>query len=159
MNSVVSKSALLFALILGAFLGIISVIPQLIGICLFALSFLCAPIIIIYMKNKEKHLGIISTENGAKLGAIIGAASTIGFFVTFSPLVCIVKLIFRSYYAYALPDTLKEALWLFFIIVGMVALIFAATNSATGMGCAWLYSTFEKQPEEPEAHLDIKIED
>ena len=51
-----------------------------------------------------------------------------------------------------------SALWLFFVVVFMVALVFAATNAASAMGLAWFYSHFEQSPDD-EQRLDIKIED
>ena len=158
MNILILKQALIFAFILGAVLGIISLIPQLLWICILILALLSAPIVIIYMKSKE-ILGIISTENAAQMGSLLGAISTVGFFVTFAPLVCIVKLIFKKYYAYAIPDMLSGVFWLFIVIVLMVALIFAATNCASTMGLNMLYSAFEKKPKDDDARLDIKIED
>ena len=50
-------------------------------------------------------------------------------------------------------------MWLFFVIVFMVALIFAMTNSALAMGIVWLLSKIEQKPQDYDARLDIKIED
>lgn len=158
MNEIIIKRAFIFSLILGAFLGILSLIPVIIGFSSFILMFLCAPIIIMYMKKNEKYISFLSNEQAAILGGIIGFGSTIGFFASFSPLVCVVKMIFKSYYAYMMPDMLSGALWLFFLLVFIIAAIFAATNAASSMGLNWVYSHFEKSPEEDE-HLDITIED
>ena len=103
MNETVVKRALIFSLILGAFIGIVSLLPVAIGFALFILMFLSSPIIIIYMKKNEKHLSFINNEQGAILGAIIGFGATIGFFASFSPLVCILKLIFLSIIYMPLP--------------------------------------------------------
>ena len=158
MNELIIKRASGFSLILGAFIGIVSLIPAVIGFSLFVLMFLMAPIVIIYMKKNEKHIGVLNNEQGAILGAIIGFVSAVGFFASFSPLVCVLKLIFKTYYAYMIPDMLSGALWLFFILVFVVAFIFAATNSASAMGLTWVYSHIEKTPDEQNS-IDIKIED
>ena len=158
MNEAVVKRAFIFSLILGAFIGIISLIPQIIGFSLFTLMFLVAPIVIFYMKNNEKYLNFLNNEQGAIFGAIIGFGSTIGFFASFAPLVCILKLIFKSYYSYMIPDMLSSALWLFFVLVFMIALVFAATNAASAMGLTWFYSHFEQAPKDEE-RLDINIGD
>ena len=158
MNETVVKRASIFSVIFGAIIGIISLIPSFIGFSIFILMFVSAPSVIIYMKNNERHLSFINNEQSAILGAIIGFAATIGFFASFSPLVCILKLIFKNFYAYMIPDMLSSALWLFFVLVFMVALIFAATNSASAMGLSWFYAHFENQPDE-DNRLDIKIED
>ena len=158
MKETVLKRAVVFALILGACIGIASLVPAFIGFCLFILMFLSAPVIIIYMKKNEKHLSFINNEQGAILGGIIGFSATIGFFASFSPLVCVLKFLFKNYYSYMIPDMLTSALWLFFVLVFMVALVFGATNSTSAMGLAWFYSHFEKKPDE-ENRLDITIED
>jgi len=111
------------------------------------------------MKKNEKHLGIINTEQGAILGGIIGFCSTIGFFVIFTPMVCIIRLIMRNYYAYMIPDMLKEAIWLFFIIVFIVSFVFAATNAASAMGVSWIFSHTEKTPVDENSQIDIEIKD
>lgn len=159
MNQLIAKRTALFALILGAIIGLISLFPFFIGFCLFILSFFSSTIIMLYMKKDEKHIAYLTNEQGAIMGGIVGFFATIGFFVTFSPMVCILKLIFKSYYAYMIPDMLKDAMWLFFALVFMVGVIFALINSATGMGTTWILSHIEKEPENIDARLDIKIEE
>ena len=158
MNLLIAKRALLFSLIFGAFVGLVSLIPALIGLCLFVIAFLSAPIIILFMKKNDKHLGIINNEQGAILGGIAGFFTSVGFFISFSPMVCILKLIIKSYYAYMIPDMIKDALWLFVIVVLMVALVYAATNAASGMGVAWLMSHFEKVSDTTDNAIDIEID-
>ena len=160
MNELVIKRAAIFSLILGATLGLLALFPSVIGFSLFIVSFLAAAIIILYMKRNDKHLGIIDNEQGAILGGIIGFFSGIGFFVAFSPMVCILRLIFKEkYYSYAIPDIITEAFWLFVIIVVMVSIIFALTNSAVGMGTAFMLNKIEEKPKDYDVPLDIKIED
>ncbi len=158
MNETVIKRAALFALILGACLGILSLIPSIIGFGLMILMIFSGPIVVCYMKKNEKHLSFINNEQGAIMGGVIGFCATIGFFASFSPLVCIMRFMFKNYYTYMIPDMLTTALWLFFVLVFSLALIFAATNAASTMALAWVYSHFEKQPDE-DNRLDIKIED
>ena len=158
MNETVVKRALIFSLILGAFIGVASLVPAIIGFGVFTLMFLAAPIIIIYMKKNEKYLSFINNEQGAIFGAIIGFGATIGFFASFAPLVCLIRFIFKTYYSYMIPDMISSALWLFFVLVFMIALVFAATNAVSAMGLAWFYSYSEKKPQD-EGRLDIKIDD
>lgn len=159
MNQVIAIRTAVFSLIFGAILGLLALFPFLIGYVLFVLVFFSSVVVILYMKKNDKHLGIISTQEGAILGALIGFLSTIGFFISFSPMVCILKLIFKGYYSYAIPDAFAMGVWLFLIIVLMVAGMFAMTNSATGMGLAWGLEFFEKKPQDSDARLDIKIDD
>ncbi len=159
MNLLIIKRTIIFSLILGAMLGIVGLLPFLIGYVLFILLFFSSVIVILYMKKNDKYLGIIDTQQGAILGSIIGFFSTVGFFLAFSPMVCIIKLIFKNYYSYAIPDAFSMGLWLFAIIVFMVSIIFSMVNSVSAMGLAFILSYFEKKPEEYDAPLDIKIED
>lgn len=159
MNQLIAKRTTIFALILGAVIGLLSLFPFLIGLCISVLAFFSSVIVMIYMKKDEKHVSYLTNEQSAIMGGVIGFFATIGFFVAFSPMVCILKLIFKKYYSYMIPDMLHDALWLFFVVVIMVALIFAMTNSATGMGINWFFGQIEKKPENLDARLDIKIED
>ena len=159
MNQVIAKRTAIFSLILGAFIGLLSLFPFLIGFCLFMLAFFSSVIIMLFMRKNEKHIAYLTNEQGAIMGGIIGFFTTIGFFITFAPMVSIIHLIFKKYYSYMIPDMLTSALWLFFVIVFMVALIFALTNSATGMGTAWLLGNIQQKPQHHDAPLDIKIED
>ena len=159
MNQIIAKRAALFALIFGAAIGLASLLPFFVGFCLFVLSFFSSTIIMLYMKKNEKHLAYLTNEQGAIMGGIVGFFATIGFFITFSPMVCILKLNFKSYYSYMIPDMLKDAMWLFFVLVFMVGIIFALTNSATGMGTTWILNQIQKEPENVDARLDIKIEE
>ncbi|MBQ4645949.1 MAG: hypothetical protein IJB79_01230 [Candidatus Gastranaerophilales bacterium] len=159
MNQLIAKRTAIFALMLGALIGLISLVPYFIGLSLFVLSFFSSVIVMLYMKKGEKHISYLTNEQGAIMGGIVGFFCSIGFFITFSPMVCILRLIFKQYYAYMIPDMLHDALWLFFVVVFMVALIFALTNSATGMGTTWILSHIEKEPENLDARLDIKIEE
>jgi len=159
MNQLIAKKTAVFSLILGAIIGLTSLIPPIIGLSLFVLSFFSSAIVLLYMKKDEKHISFLTNEQGAIIGGIIGFFATIGFFITFSPMVCILKLIFKGYYSYMIPDMLTNAMWLFFVIVFMVALIFAMTNSALAMGIVWILSKIEQKPQDYDARLDIKIED
>lgn len=159
MNQLIAKRTAIFALILGALIGLASLLPFLIGFSLFILAFFSSVIVMVYMKKDEKHLSFLTNEQGAIMGGIIGFFATVGFFLTFSPMVCILRMIFKTYYSYMIPDMLHDAMWLFFVVVIMVGFIFALTNSATGMGVSWFFNQIEKKPENSDARLDIKIED
>ncbi len=159
MNEIIVKKTAIFSLIIGFLSGIVALIPPFIGLVLFFLVILIGPFVILLMKKNDRHLGIINEEQGAILGGIVGFFSTVGFFLSFSPCVCILHLIFKKYYSYMIPDMLTGALWLFFILIFMVAGVFAATNAASAMGLAWIISRIEKKPDNYDANIDIKIED
>lgn len=160
MNQLVVKRAVVFSSIFGAVLGLCALVPAIIGYVGFILVFCSSIIIILYMKKNEKHLGIIDTQQGAILGAVVGFFTTVGFFSVFSPMVCIIKMFFKSYYDYAIPGMFATGIWLFFVVVFMVGVMFAMTNAASGMALAWVLGYVEKKPaDEAIGNLDIKIED
>lgn len=160
MNQIIIKNASIFSLIFGAIMGIAALLPFLIGYVLFILVFFSSIAVILYMKRNDKHLGIIDTQQGAVLGGIIGFLSCVGFFLSFSPMVCILKLILKErYYAYAIPDAFSMGIWLLLIIILMVGSLFAMTNSVSGMGLAWILSHIEQKPQDSDARLDIEIND
>jgi len=159
MNQIIAKRAAVFALILGAVLGLISLVPAFVGLGIFVLSVFSSVIVMLYMKKNEKHVAYLTNEQGAIMGGIIGFFATVGFAFSFCPMVCILKLIFKTYYSYIIPDLLKDAIWLFFVLLFMIAFIFALINSTTGMGTTWILNRIEKKPENLDARLDIKIED
>ncbi len=143
MNLTTVKKTAVLSLILGACIGLFSLLPLVVGLSLFIMCFLLSPIVLLYMK-KGKYIETINNEQGAILGAIIGFCATVGFFASFAPMVYILHLIFKNYYAYAIPDMFSMGLWLFFVILIMVGIIFAMTNSVSAMGIVWILKHSEK---------------
>jgi len=159
MNELVIKRASLFSLILGATIGIISLIPQMIGLGIFILAFVCPVIVIIYMRIKENYFTVLDNRSGATIGGIIGFFAGVGFFFSFCPLVLLLHLIFKNYYSYGIPYIIQDAFWLFLVFVFMISITFAMTSAATGMGVAFVLNRIRTKPENYDARLDIKIDD
>lgn len=159
MNELVLKRAIIFSLILGATLGLLALIPALVGISLFVLAFLSSAIVMIYMKAKENFFSSLDIQQGATIGGVIGFFSGIGFFISFAPMVMILHLIFKGYYSYAIPYIVQDALWLFLVIIFMVAIMFALTNAASAMGVTFVLNRLTEKPKDYDAPLDIKIDD
>lgn len=172
MNQLIVKKAAAFSMLLGGFLAFISIVihflgglvsssslaSQFLGFILFTISFLPAVIILYYMKKNEKHISYLTNQEGAILGAVIGFCVTIGFFLIFAPMISILHLLMHVS-SYGITDMFSMGAWLFFIIVFMLALITAATNSVIGMGFIYATNKLAKDPENLDARLDIKIED
>ena len=182
MNQLIAKKAMKFSLLFGAGLAILfaiiqifliilsaipflkeiialdSIISQLLCLILFLISFFSSISIILYMKKNEKHLSYLTYEQGGILGGIIGFFATVGFFLIFTPANSILHAIFKIS-SYGIPYLLSMGAWLFFVIIFVIALIIAATNSAMAMGLAYIFNRIEKKPQDFDAPLDIKIED
>ena len=162
MNQIIIKKAIIFSLILGGCLGLALHIPSYTfqGLILMILLFLSPVFIILYMKKDEKHLNYIDNREGAILGGIIGFFVTLGAFISFIPMAYIIYFInHNSYFGSLVHNFIGEALWLLIIVVAITCVIFAFTNSACGMGLAFVLKFFEKQPEEKDAPIDIEIND
>ena len=162
MNQTIVSKAIMFSLIFGACLGLLWHVPSytIVGIIITILLFLSSVFIILYMKKNEKHLSFIDNREGAILGGIAGFFTTLGAFLSFSPMAYILYLInHNSYFGSLIHTFVSETFWLFCVIVIMTSLIFAFTNSATGMGLAYILGFFEKKPENSDARIDIEIND
>lgn len=168
MNSLIAKQAAIYSLILGAILAIFGSFNFLIGLVTFALALFCAPAVILYLKKTNK-IGFLENQQAAALGGLCGFCSTISFFIVFTPLTLIflklaplvnkvLPFIGGYHYAYGLQYLVRfDSLWLFFIIIIMLAIVCALTNSTTAMGAVFLLAQFEKRPDDIE-EIDINIE-
>jgi len=164
MNQIIVKKASVFSLILGACLGLILHIPSytIVALVLMVLLFLSSVLIILFMKKDEKHLSFIDTRDGAVLGGIAGFFATLGAFASFTPMAYMIYFINHGNYFGSLAHLfINEAFWLLCIVAFMASFIFACTNSATGMGLAYILKFFDskKMPENSDAQIDIEIND
>lgn len=162
MNQLIVKKIMMFSLILGACLGLLLQVPSytLQGLTITVLMFLVSAIIILYMKKNEKHLGIINNQQGAIIGGIAGFFGTLGAFISYIPLAYIIYIFNHNYYyGNLINSAISTAFWLLILITFMFCIIFALTNSATGMGLAFLLNYFEKKPEDSDLQIDIEIND
>src|SRR5574344_1672430 len=133
MNLLLIKQISLLSAILGAILGIITLVPFINGFSFLILLVGVAAIVLVYLK-KNDLIGIIDVKEGATLGAIIGFVSFIAFSVAFIPLVSIIGLIFKNYYTYGILYLLKASG--FFVLVMLVlfmAILSALMNAFTGL--------------------------
>lgn len=134
------KKTFIITSILGLILGAVASIPipTLIIYIMFFMSCLASPAIIIYLKTKNLYF-YNDYKQAAFFGAGVGIVSTVAFMVTFIPLCLILGLIPNNEYMIALRALLSpEALWLDIIIIFMLALISAASNSVSAMGVQYL---------------------
>lgn len=168
MNTLIAKNTAIYSLIIGAVLAVIGSFNFMIGLVTFALGLLCAPAVIIYMK-KRAQIGFLDNQQAAALGAISGFCATVSFFIVFTPMTLIflklaplinklIPFINPYHYSYGIQYIIRfDALWLFFVIIIMIGIVAALTNSATAMSTIFLISQFEKRPDDIE-EIDIHIE-
>ncbi|MBR1977610.1 hypothetical protein IKA15_04955 [bacterium] len=164
MNLLILKRAGILSAILGVIIALCGLLPFLIVYTVLTLSFLAAPIVIIYMK-KKKLMGWLDMQQSAIFGAYSGIATSLAFFVVFIPSVLILYFIGNithlwNYYTYGLQYFITfRSLWLFVIIAIMVVGILALTNAVTSMGVNYIYNQIDKIPEGSNEPIDITIDD
>jgi len=126
------KKTSTLGLILGAIIGLFSVFPILTGLGIFLVMLFSSSVVLCYLSYYKKLELTLDHFQSMITGAIIGAASTIGFFIIYTPMVYIINAIFKAYENTVIGYVFKDALWLYILVVIVFAFIFAATNAVFG---------------------------
>lgn len=122
MELIVLKRMVIISVILGAILGVITVIPFINIFSFFMILFLAAPMVIIYM-TKYNLLGILDLKQTLIYGAIIGFISFLGFSLTFVPLATIIGLLYKSSFYLGVSMLFREGFFVMLLMVVFVALL------------------------------------
>ena len=127
-----------FSGIVGGLIAIPAFIPPLTGLALIALTLLTAPFIILYLKK----LGIIKQLEPQKctvVGAISGAAASVGFCIIYIPIAFLLNLMFKvqSYIGAKVLFTNFTALIFFTILIALTVAMF---NAFSGFLTAQIYN-------------------
>ena len=80
--------------ITGGILGVLALIPRLIGFVFLIEMFLVSPFIIVYI-HKLKLVANLELQKYLSIGAISGFIGFIGFSLIYFPIACIIHLIFK----------------------------------------------------------------
>lgn len=163
MNTIIIKQAIILAAVLGAIVALVALISPLMMYVIFTVLFLLAPLVIVFMKRR-KMLGYLTPQQGAILGAVVGAGGSLGFFAVFVPLVLLLGFVFKLfhgyYYTYGIQWLLNfGSLWLLVLILVSLGATIAVTNAVSAMGVMFVYNQIEPKPKETgEGSIDIKVE-
>ena len=122
MELVVLKRMVVISSILGAVLGVITVIPVVNVLSFLAIMFLASPSVIIYM-TKYNLIGILNLKETLIYGAIIGFISFLGFSLTFVPLATIIGLIYKNSFYLGVSMLFREGFFVMLLMVVFVALL------------------------------------
>ncbi len=122
MELVVLKRMVIISSILGAIIGIITVVPIINVLSFFVILFLSAPIVIMYM-TKYNMMGVLDLKQSLIYGAIIGFISFLGFSITFVPLATIIGLIYKSSFYLGVSMLFREGFFVMLLMVFFVALL------------------------------------
>ena len=122
MNKQKMKLITIYSLILGAFLGLIGLIPYvyIYAFSVIVMSVISSIVVVIYMEQKQQ-IGELTIKGGAILGAYIGFISMIGYGIINLPINAIFGLIF-NYYTPA--SGLISIWWLLIIMGGLITGLF-----------------------------------
>ena len=126
------QSIFLISVIIGGIFGVISLIPFVAKISVIVLlTIISVPLI--YICKKQNLMEISNEKDSLKWGALIGVFSTLGFGLTFYPLVYVLSLFFSMEYlgGFSLMVRLMSfALALMFIIfVCVISAVFNAFSA------------------------------
>ncbi|MGN1154375.1 MAG: hypothetical protein ACI4S3_10140 [Candidatus Gastranaerophilaceae bacterium] len=159
MNILLLKQVALFSALIGAAIGIITLIPFIGTISFLVLILLLSAIIIVYLK-KNDLIGIIDMREGAILGAVIGFSSFMAFAAVYTPISIIIGLIFRQYYIGHLFTIFLTNFGGFFIMLLLllfVGLISALMNAFSGLTTAYIYEMLSGLKKAENENIDFEI--
>lgn len=138
MNQMLIKQASILSLILGAGLGIITIIPYIGAISFFIAMFLASTVVLIYM-HKNNMIGKLIPKDGGLLGAVIGFTSFIGFSVTFIPLATIIGLFYKGSFYLGISMMFRIGFFVLIMMVAFVAMLSALMNAFSGLATVYFY--------------------
>jgi hypothetical protein len=139
MNQLLIKQTCVLSLILGAMLGVITIIPFIGAFSFLTLMFVASSIVLIYMK-KNNMIGKLIPKDGALLGSIIGFTSFIGFSISFIPLATIIGLFYKGSYYLGISMLFRIGFFVMIMMVVFVAMLSALMNAFSGLATVYIYS-------------------
>lgn len=161
MNIVLIKQLSILSLILGAALGVITIIPYIGLLSFMAMMFVASAIVLIYMK-KNNLIGKLIPKDGAIFGAISGFVSCLGFCLTLVPLAAIIALI-NDIWFHNLTWYSSMGLWfknglggflILLMMVFFVAILSALMNAFAGLATVYFYGQFLNEEQNETFHID-----
>lgn len=159
MNPLLLKQTALLSAILGAIIGVLTLIPFVRNFSFLILILCISAVILVYMK-KNDLIGIIDAKEGAILGAVIGFVSFVAFSIVFIPLVSLVGLIFKNYYTYGITLLLKASgFFVMILLVGFLGVLSALMNAFAGLATAYVYEILSGVKKEDKENVDFEIKE
>lgn len=133
MDKFVVKNLILFSLILGLILGVLTVVPFVGMFMLFAIMFFTAPIIMLLLIMAGKF-DITDLKNSIIAGAITGFSANITYAGAFSVATVLLYMIAKYNPNFFLTAMIINApIWLLIICILFIGVVTATTNAFSGM--------------------------
>lgn len=162
MNIMLIKKMAALSLILGAALGVITIVPYIGFFSFMALMFVSGAMVLVYMK-KSDMIGKLIPKDGALFGAIIGFVACLGFCLTLVPLAAIVAWI-NNLWFHKLTWHSSMGMWftnglggflVLLMMVFFVSLLSALMNAFSGLATVYLYDQLlNKEDDNQTFHID-----
>lgn len=154
MNILLVKQISILSAILGAALGLLTIIPFIGGISfLFLMSFAGAALFV-YMKRKAL-IGYVEPKDGALYGAICGFVSFLAFSVVYMPIAAILGLMFKNSRYALITFSIGSGFFVVVMLAVFVAVLAAVVNAFSAMSAAYIYNQIEPKPDENTTNFEI----
>ncbi len=144
MNILLLKQISILSLIVGAVLGVISLIPYIAILSFLLCVFAAGSAILIYMKHLEL-VGELDIKLWTIYGSISGFVTFLGFCITFVPLATLIGIIIKTSYYLGVSIIFKMSLPILILIVIFVGLIAALMNGFGAMTTSYLIELYKSQ--------------
>jgi len=152
------KSSVVLSIIIGIFLGIITLIPLV--NCLACLAYSLIGAIVVFYFKRNNLVGVITLQEGALIGAVSGFVSFISASAVYLPLSYLINLIFYSANTktvlHIASSFLVTSFNLFVIImlVFFMAILSSLFNAFSALAVAFIYEKVEKLPSDIDISQD-----
>ncbi len=147
MNLRLLKQISILSAILGAILGIITLIPY-IGVLSFLVCVFAAGSLVLFYLQKLELIGQLDTKFWSIYGAAGGFMAFIGFAVTFVPLATIIGMIVKTSYYLGVSLMFRLGFFITILMILFVAVIAALMNGFGAMTTAYVISLCKSQQAE-----------
>lgn len=159
MNTLLVKQSSILSAILGAAIGVLTLIPIVRNLTFMVLILCLSAVVIVYMKRHDL-VGILDVREGALLGGIIGFVSFVAFSIVYIPLVSIISLIFKSYNTSGIIYLVNASG--FFVLVMLVlflAVLSALMNAFAGLTTIYVYEILSGIKKEQNENVNFEIKE
>lgn len=143
MNILLIKQISLLSVILGAILGVLTLIPYL-GIFTFLICiFATGSLVILYMQKLEL-LGELDIKTWSIYGAISGFIGFVGFSLTFVPLATLIGLMVKTSYYLGVSLMFRLGFFITILMIIFVAILSALMNGFGSMATSYFIEAYKQ---------------
>jgi len=144
MNLILLKQISILSVILGAALGLITLIPY-VGVLSFLVCVFAAGSLVLFYLQKLELIGELDTKAWSIYGAISGFVAFIGFAISFVPLATIIGMIVKTSYYLGISLMFRLGFFITILMIIFVAVIAALMNGFGAMTTSYVLSLYNSQ--------------